>query len=165
MTMLQRTVPSPILSLSILVLWVGLAGGVTWGSVLMGTTLAIVVPLLTASFWPDRPQVQAYGKAISLSLLFLWDIVVANIDVAKRILGPMDRLKPAFLDVPLEIDDPFVATIFASMISLTPGTVSVDIDRERKLVIVHILHVDDQETAIRDMKNRYEVPLKEIFGC
>lgn len=165
MTMLQRTLPSPILSLSILVLWVGLAGGVTWGSVLMGTTLAIVLPLLTASFWPDRPRVQAYGKAISLSLLFLWDIVVANIDVAKRILGPMDRLKPAFLDVPLEIDDPFVATIFASMISLTPGTVSVDIDRERKLVIVHILHVDDQEAAIRDMKSRYEAPLKEIFGC
>lgn len=165
MTALQRTLPSPILSLSILVLWVGLAGGITWGSVLMGSTLAVVVPLLTASFWPDRPRVHQFGKAVRLALLFLWDIVVANIDVAKRILGPMGSLKPAFLDVPLVIEDPFVATIFASMISLTPGTVSVDIDRERRLIIVHILHVDDPEAAIRDMKSRYEAPLKEIFGC
>lgn len=165
MTMMQRILPGPVLSLSILVLWLGLAGGFSVGQFLLGAALAIVVPLITASFWPERPNVVAYGKAISLSLLFLWDIVVANIDVAKRILGRMDQLKPAFLDVPLAIDDPFVATIFASMISLTPGTVSVDIDRERKLVIVHILHVEDEQAAIRDMKSRYEAPLKEIFGC
>lgn len=165
MTALYRVLPSPLLSLSILVLWLGLAGGVTWGSVLMGTTLALLMPVLTDAFWPDRPRIHAYGRAVRLGFLFLWDIVVANIDVARRILGPMDRLKPAFLEVPLAIEDPFVATIFASMISLTPGTVSVDIDREHAILTVHILHVDDKDEAIAAVKQRYETPLKEIFGC
>jgi multicomponent K+:H+ antiporter subunit E len=58
-----------------------------------------------------------------------------------------------------------VATILASIITLTPGTVSVDIDQERHMLLVHALDVTDVPAAIDTIKRRYEAPLKEIFGC
>ena len=100
-----------------------------------------------------------------LVLRVLWDIVVANLEVARLVLGPSDRLHPAFIELPLDIDEPFVATVLASIITLTPGTVSVDIDRDRRMLLVHALDVTDIPAAIDTIKRRYEAPLTEIFGC
>lgn len=67
--------------------------------------------------------------------------------------------------MPLDIEDNFVATILGGIVSMTPGTVSVDIDQERRLLLVHALDAEDLETAIRTIKARYEAPLKEVFQC
>jgi multicomponent K+:H+ antiporter subunit E len=77
----------------------------------------------------------------------------------------MDRIHPAFLEIPLDTRDDFVATILGSIITLTPGTVSIDIDRERRILHVHALDVDDPAAMVAEIKSRYEAPLKEIFGC
>jgi multicomponent K+:H+ antiporter subunit E len=58
-----------------------------------------------------------------------------------------------------------VATILGSIITLTPGTVSIDIDRERRILHVHALDVEDTAGLVSEIKTRYEAPLKEIFGC
>lgn len=93
------------------------------------------------------------------------DIIVANVVVAGLILGPRSRLHPAFVEVPLDVRDRYVVTILASIVSLTPGTVSADIDLQRGILLVHGLNVGDPQELIDDIKLRYEVPLKEIFGC
>ena len=67
--------------------------------------------------------------------------------------------------MPLDIDDPFVATLLGSIVSLTPGTVSVDIDRSRGVLQVHALHVEDPAAASAQIKSRYEAPLREVFAC
>jgi len=100
-----------------------------------------------------------------LFLVVLGDIIVANINVARLVLGPMSRLKPAFIEIPLDTDSDFVATILGSIITLTPGTVSIDIDRERRILHVHALDVEDTAALVSEIKTRYEAPLKEIFGC
>jgi multicomponent K+:H+ antiporter subunit E len=81
------------------------------------------------------------------------------------VLGPLDRLDPAFVEVPLDLDDPFIATLLGSIVSLTPGTVSIEVDHDRRLLHVHALDVDDPATLIATIKARYEAPLKEIFRC
>jgi multicomponent K+:H+ antiporter subunit E len=63
------------------------------------------------------------------------------------------------------MQDPFVGTLLASIVSLTPGTVSIDIDRSRWVLQVHALNVEDREVIIQSIKTRYEQPLKEIFSC
>jgi multicomponent K+:H+ antiporter subunit E len=85
--------------------------------------------------------------------------------VARRVVGPLDRLKPAFVEVPLDLRNPFVATILASIVSLTPGTVSIDVDQQRWVLSLHALDAPDPAALIREIKQRYEVPLKEIFAC
>jgi multicomponent K+:H+ antiporter subunit E len=82
-----------------------------------------------------------------------------------RVLGPERKLQPAFMIVPLDIEQDFTITLLASAISLTPGTVSADLDMEGRYLLVHSLHVDDPEAAVAEIKQRYEAPLKEIFEC
>ncbi len=165
MTIRKRLLPQPFVSVAVLGLWLVMVSAFTLGSLLMGAILAVLIPLFTQRFWPDRPLVRRPVLAVRLFLRVCFDIVLANWEVARLVLGPIGRIHPRFFDLPLDIDDPFVATLLASIISLTPGTVSVDIDTEARLIHVHGLNVGDEGAAIAAIKARYEAPLKEIFQC
>lgn len=162
---MSRVLPQPLVSLAILALWIAIAPAPGLGQIVLGGMVALAIPWFTHPFWPDPPRLVRPVVAVRLFLTVLWDIVVANVQVARLVLGPADRLHPVFIEVPLEIEDPFVATILASIITLTPGTLSVDIDRARRVLLVHALDVSDVPAAIDTIKRRYEAPLKEIFGC
>ncbi|MBY0334561.1 MAG: Na+/H+ antiporter subunit E [Acetobacteraceae bacterium] len=162
---MSHVLPRPGLSLLILGLWLVLAPAPTTGQVLIGLALAVALPVLTRGFWPGRVRVRRPLAALRLLGVVLADIVTANLLVARQVLGPPERLRPGFFAVPLEIHDPFVATLLGSIVSLTPGTVSVDIDRERGALQVHALHIEDPAAAAAQIKSRYEAPLKEVFAC
>ena len=98
-------------------------------------------------------------------VMVLWDIVVASITVTRLSLGPISKLRPRFVRVPVALDDDFALTALASTISLTPGTVSAEIAPDRGYIIVHALDVDDEAALVRTIKERYEAPIKEIFRC
>lgn len=160
---MTRVLPQPLLSVIILGLWLVLAPAPTSGQVIIGVVLALALPWATRGFWPDRPRVADLGAGLRLVAVVLFDIITANIQVARQVIGPPERLKPAFLEVPLDIQDPFVATILGSICTMTPGTVSVDI--QDKVLLVHALHVTDIPGAIAGIKSRYETPLKKVFAC
>lgn len=162
---MSRLFPLPYTSLAILGLWLVLASSYTAGSLVLGALVAVAIPLWTVRFWPDRPLLRRPLKAVAFALLVGRDIVAANIVVARQVLGPLDRIRPGFVEVPLDLDDPFVATLLAGIVTLTPGTVSIDVDMERRVLSLHALDVPDPATLIAEIKSRYEVPLKEIFGC
>ena len=98
-------------------------------------------------------------------VVVLYDIVVANVSVAIKVLGPLRSLRPGFVELPLELEDDFAIALLASTISLTPGTVSADVSPDRRTLLVHALDVDDAAALVAEIKQRYERPLKEIFEC
>ncbi|GGE00496.1 hypothetical protein GCM10011529_03400 [Polymorphobacter glacialis] len=100
-----------------------------------------------------------------LCVRVLGDIVTASFHVARLVLGSPRKLRPAFIDLPIDIADPFVATLLGSIISLTPGTVTIDIDMDSSILHLHALDVADPAALIAEIKSRYEMPLTEIFGC
>lgn len=162
---MRRFFPHPALSIAIFLLWMALNNASSLAHAVLAMILAIGLPLLTRRFWPEHPPTVKLLPAIRLFGIVIYDILLASIDVAKLVLGPTKRIKPAFIEVPLDMQDPFVGTLLASIVSLTPGTVSIDIDRTRWVLQVHALNVDDREATIRAIKTRYEQPLKEIFSC
>lgn len=162
---MRRYWPSPILSLMLWLLWLLLNNDFSLAQALLGLLFAWLVPLLTRPFWLSRPTVRRPGKLLVFLLLVHRDIVVANIAVARLILGSPSHLKPAFVEVPLDLDNELLITVLASIVSLTPGTVSADISADHRTLLVHGLDVDDPETLVATIKQRYEAPLKEIFGC
>jgi multicomponent K+:H+ antiporter subunit E len=93
----------------------------------------------------------------------LYDIVKANLEVAVRILGPESRIRPTFVWVPLDIASPQGIAVFASIITMTPGTLSCEVSEDRRWLLVHAFHADDAEAVVADVKSRYEAPLREIF--
>lgn len=161
----RRWFPHPALSLFLLLLWLLLANSVSVGQVVLASILAWVIPWLTQGFWPESLRLRHPLVLIKFVLVVLWDILIANLILAVRILGPINKLQPAFMQVPLDIQHEFTITLFASTISLTPGTVSADLSLDRRYLLVHSLHVTDIDAAIAEMKQRYEAPLKEVFEC
>ncbi|MBA3890930.1 MAG: Na+/H+ antiporter subunit E [Gemmatimonadaceae bacterium] len=144
-------------------IWILAFNRLTPGVVVLGAALAVLVPLATARFWPEYPRRFRYGPALRFLVVFLHDIVIANVRVAVLVLGPARRLRPAFFVVPLEVTQPYVTALLAAVISLTPGTVSADFDPERRALLIHGLDVGDPAVEVARIKARYERALQEIF--
>lgn len=157
--------PHPALSCFMLLLWLLLANNINIGQWLLGGILAWLIPWFSQGFWPEALRIHRPLLLVKFIVIVISDIVIANLILAARILGSTNKLQPAFMRVPLDIEQEFTITLFASTISLTPGTVSADLNMEERYLLVHSLHVTDIDAAIAEMKQRYEAPLKEVFEC
>lgn len=156
--------PHPLLTILLAVVWVLLQNEITAGMAVFGVILGIIIPRATAIWWPDRPKGFRMGRMITYSFLVMWDIIVANIQVAWIVLTvPNKKLKPAWIVIPLELKQPEAITVLAGTITLTPGTVSADLSDEGHSLLVHVLHTDDPDGVRDEIKTRYERRLKEIF--
>lgn len=155
--------PHPLMTLTLAVVWLLLVNTLDPGQLLLGLLLGVLIPRFTDAFWPERPRLKRPGLMLRYLARLLADIVVANFQVARLILGPAQRLRPAFIELPVTLRDPFAVSVLASTISLTPGTVSADLSRDRRTLLVHCLDVPDPEALCRHIKHRYETPLGEIF--
>jgi multicomponent K+:H+ antiporter subunit E len=152
-----------VFSLVLWVTWLVAAGSVGFGSLLLGGVLALAVPWLFRAFWPEAPALQSVGAMIRYFWIVGFDIIVANLIVAKLILGRSKRLRPEWLEIPLDVEHPYAISILASTISLTPGTVSSNLSGDRKTLLVHSLNCPEPKEEIARIKRRYESPLKEMF--
>jgi multicomponent K+:H+ antiporter subunit E len=121
-----------------------------------------VLSLLLAASWLALSR--SLEPVHLLSAALLWDIVLSNITVARLVLGPMSRPQPAWLRVPLASEHHRVNALFASIITMTPGTVSAVVDETAHCIWVHALNCDDAAGMVADMKARYEAPLMAVFG-
>lgn len=161
--MMTRILPHPGLSVLLALMWVVMVGDLTFGTLFLGLVFAVLVPIFTAPWWPGRPRLR-FGPAIAYCLLVLWDIVVANFQVAAIVLFKRNRaLRPAWLTIPLELTSPEAISVFAGTISLTPGTVSADVSACGKFLLVHALDTADPAAEIARMKDRYEARLRRVF--
>jgi multicomponent K+:H+ antiporter subunit E len=157
--------PHPFLTLLLAAVWVMLQNQISAGMVVFGLILGTIIPQITSVWWPDRPKSIRLGKMFSYVIMVIWDIIVANLQVAWIVLSvPNARLKPAWIVVPLELKQPEAITVLAGTITLTPGTVSADLSNEGHSLLVHVLHTDDPDAVRDDIKNRYERRLLEIFA-
>ncbi|HBX55091.1 Na+/H+ antiporter subunit E [Pseudomonas sp. UBA2684] len=161
----RRWLPHPLLSLCLLLVWLLLVNDFSFGHWLLGALLGWLIPLVTQVFWINPPRVHKPFKLCLFFLKVLGDIVIANLQVAKLILGPSAKLRPAFVEIPMLLEDELALTMLASIISLTPGTVSADLSDDRKMLLVHGLDVADEVALVADIKARYEAPLLEVFTC
>lgn len=161
--MIARILPMPMHSSLLLIVWL-LLNGFSAGQLLLGTILAIGIPLLTSPFADRHSKVKKpFAMAVYL-LRLLWDIVVSNLEVARRVLRSNRKLNPGFIAYPLELTGDLPLTVLASTISLTPGTVSVDFSEDKQWLYIHALHIDSEQDIIDSIRERYEQPLKEIFS-
>lgn len=120
--------------------------------------------MLTAPYWPDRPKISRPLKVLEYGFVVLWDIVVANIQVAAIILFKREEnIQSHWIVVPLELTSAEAITVLAGTITMTPGTVSATLAADGGSILVHCLHTDDVDAVRDEIKTRYERRLKEIF--
>jgi multicomponent K+:H+ antiporter subunit E len=122
-------------------LWLLMQQSLAPAHLLSAVVLALLVPRLVHGFLGPASRVHSVSAAMRLCAVVLWDIVVSNLDTR----------------------DPMAVTLFASIITMTPGTVSCVVDDERWQILVHALDCDDPQAMAAQMKQRYEQPLRQIF--
>lgn len=161
--MKPRWMNSGRLALVLILVWLLLIGEFSIAHLLLAIVLAVLIPRFTERLrerrgMPGKPLVM--GR---LMLVVLRDIVVSNIEVAKLILGPESHIQPGFVWVPLDIRNVYGITALASIITMTPGTLSCDLSPDQRHLLVHCLNLDDPEGTVAQIKASYERPLMEIY--
>jgi len=168
--------PTPYRSLLLFIVWLLLNQSAALIHLFFGLCLALVIPWLCYRLRDPQPLIQRPFLMLRYALRVFADIVTANAEVAALILGPVKRLRPAFVRVPLDLQHNLPLTILAGTVSMTPGTVSADIypsvehlaadePLPQRWLLIHVLDLDNEAELIATIKSRYEAPLKEIFKC
>jgi multicomponent K+:H+ antiporter subunit E len=162
--MISRIFPHPLLTLLLVAVWQMLVNYISLGTLVFGLILGIVIPLVTAPYWPDRARLKNPAMIVEFVLVVLWDIVVANIVVARTILFTRNEdMRSTWITVPLDLRTPEAITVLAGTITMTPGTVSSDVSADGRSLLVHCLDAPHPDTVRDTIKHRYERRLKEIF--
>ncbi len=156
--------PHPVLSLLLAIAWLLLQQSLALPQLIVAAVLGLVVARLAHPFIGPGTKPRAFGVALRLVFIVLWDIVVSNITVARIVLTPGSNPQPAWVPVPLALRNPNAITLLATIITTTPGTVSCVVDDEHHLILVHALDCDDPAAMAAQIKQRYEEPLLEILG-
>lgn len=152
-----------------LLVWLGLSWPVDWRHLLVGIFVAAFVSYMTGDMFVKRPYVFKHASRYLWFLyylpIFFWECIKANIDVAYRVIHPKRPINPGIVKVKTTLKSDTALTFLANSITLTPGTLSVDIDQEKGYLYVHWIDVkqEDVEKATALIVQRFERILRKIF--
>ncbi len=159
----RTLIPSIPLSVAVFVFGLLLPDHINAAYIALALLLALLIPQVAKRLEREFAYVATLRPVPKLILVVLYDIVRSNIHVARLVLGPESALKPGWVWVPLDLTNIHGITALASLITLTPGTVSAELSDDRRYLLIHALDLQDPQAVIDEIKNRYEAPLKEIF--
>lgn len=161
---MKRFVPSPPLSCTLFVVWLLLHQSLHATTLLSGAVMAIVVPLITQGLRPATVRMRKPGVALRLARDALIDMLVSALNVARLVLTRRNaHLNGYFVQIPLELRDPNGLAVLAMIMCLTPGTAWGELSFDRSTLLIHVFDLIDEEQFVKNVKQRYERPLLEIF--
>ncbi|ABE61856.1 multisubunit potassium/proton antiporter, PhaE subunit [Nitrobacter hamburgensis X14] len=161
---MTRLLPFPIVSASLLAFWLLLNQTLSPGHILLGSAVALIGGWGLAALRPPKAHPRRPGAIVRLAAVVFADIVRSNIAVARIILGPKrSERTPGFVEIPLELRDPYGLAALACIITSTPGTLWVDFNEASGILTIHVLDLVDKAEWVRTIKTRYERRLMEIF--
>ncbi|MCX2865307.1 Na+/H+ antiporter subunit E [Paucibacter sp. PLA-PC-4] len=160
----KKWLSHPVLSLLLAAVWLLLQQSMALPQLIAAAVLGLLLPRLLHGFLGPALRLRKPGLALRLVVVVLWDIVMSNLVVARLVLSPGGRPQPAWVRVPLALRQPGAISLMASIITMTPGTVSCVVDEVRHEILVHALDCSDAPAMAAEIKSRYERPLLEIFG-
>ena len=162
--MSPKRLGSPLLIVVLAAVWTLLVNDLSPGTIVFGLLLGAAIAALTSPYWPERPRLRNPRAIAGFVLVVLYDIVVANLQVAYLVLFRRgDSLRSQFVAVPLDLKKPEAIALLAGTITMTPGTVSADVSADRRALLVHCLDTGDPDAVVADIKSRYEARLMRIF--
>lgn len=151
------------LHLGMAVLWAMATGSLTLPSLLMGVFVGGGVLHLVGPVLGDPRYGIRFYKAVALAVFFLWELLASGVRVARDVLRPRLDLTPAVVAVPLELKQEVAIVLLANMVSLTPGTLSIDLAEDRSCLFVHTMYGEDPDAARRAIKEDFERRILEVF--
>ena len=145
------------------IVWAAVTGSFSPANLLFGLVLA------TGALYVIREQVGSLGyfararRIGSLGLLFIYELILSAWRVAVLVVSPSMKLQPGIIAYPLTVKRDFEITLLANLITLTPGTLSVDVSEDETVLYVHCIDCSDPVATVRDIADGFERKIIEAF--
>ncbi|MDO8967322.1 MAG: Na+/H+ antiporter subunit E [Algoriphagus sp.] len=152
-----------LMNLLLTFVWLALSGNFSLANTLFGFLMSFAIMWIISLNSENRKYFRIAPKTIGFVLFFLAELTKANIQVAIEVMTPKSTMKPGIVRYPLEAKSDFEITLLANLISLTPGTCSLDVSTDRKVLYIHAMYIGDKEKFIRDIQNGFERRLLAIL--
>lgn len=145
-----------LLNTSLAFIWMMVTGQFTPTNLLVGFIVGYVTLFLAQRVIGKTPYFGKTLQALSFLVFFLRELVIANVRVAIDILSPRLRMQPRVVAYPLDAKTDLEITLIANLISLTPGTLSLDVSDDRRTLYIHVMHAPDADVVRRQIKDGVE---------
>lgn len=143
--------------------WAATTGVFSIRSLMIGFGLGFVILLFTDRTTEQRSYISLALRVFDFAVFFLWDLISANIRMAYTVLFPSRTMRPGIVAIPLDAKTDVEIMLVANLISLTPGTFTIDVSTDRKVLYVHEMYIDDVELLRYDVKAHYERKLLRVL--
>ncbi len=154
-----------LLTLVLALVWVGLTGELTLATFVVGLLLGVIIINLFGkrTLTVLKLNIRHIIPLIQLFFIFLFELLMANLTVLAKVFSPKLNIKPGIIKVPVEVEGPFWITTLANMITLTPGTLTVEVSPDNKYFYVHCLNIDNEDSIVSDIKGTFEKKIQEVY--
>ena len=146
-----------------MIIWVLLTGSTDIFNFLFGFLLSFVVLWITYPRNGDRKYFKIFPQLIGFFFFFLYELFKANVEVAYDVITIKNHMKPGIIKYPLDAKSDVEITFLANLISLTPGSLSLDVSEDKKVMFIHAMYVENEEEFIQNIKNGFERRLLNIL--
>jgi multicomponent Na+:H+ antiporter subunit E len=154
-----------IINIILAAIWAALTGAFTLPNLITGFVLGYVVLYLLRGLFDGGQYFNKGAQAVKFLLFFLWELLIANLRVARDVLrpGPL-KMQPRVIAVPLKIKEDVPIVVLANVLSLTPGSLSLDVSDDHKTLFIHAMHAPDPEETRREIENGFEKLVMNLFS-
>lgn len=152
-----------LMNLLLTIVWVFLTGSMAFANFIFGFLASFFVLWLISRHEENRKYFVIIPRIIGFFFFFLYELVKANIAVGLDVITPTFYMKPGIVKYPLDAKSSAEISLLANLISLTPGTLSLDVSDDKKVLYIHAMYVNDREKFIKDIKNGFEKRLLAIM--
>jgi multicomponent Na+:H+ antiporter subunit E len=151
-----------ILNLLIGVIWMFLSESYSFASFVVGFVIGAALLFLLNRFIPDSYYFKQVKAIFYLIFLFIKELIMANIEVLKWVYKPKLDFQPGIIALPIDVKKNWEITLLANLITLTPGTLSVDVSRDQQYIYIHAIDLPDVNETIVGIKDTFEKAIREV---
>ncbi|SFB92386.1 multicomponent Na+:H+ antiporter subunit E [Parapedobacter composti] len=152
-----------LMNLLLAFIWVALTGALYYSNFLFGFGVGFFLMWVMNRGGTDDRYFTRVPKVIGFFLYFVYEMVKANIQVAYDVITPKYFMKPGIVKYPMNAKTDFEINMLSTVISLTPGTLIIDVSEDRKVLYIHVMYLRDKEQFIRQIKDGFERRLLEVI--
>lgn len=142
--------------------WMFITANFTASGFLIGFLLGILLILLMRRFFSTRLYLSRVWSAISLTLLFLKELVLSSLQVFRIVIRPQLNLSPAVFEMETDLTNDWEVTLLAALITLTPGTLVIGISDDQTKLYIHAIEFENVEDSVSAIKNTFEQAIREV---
>ena len=143
--------------------WSALVGSFTLPSLIVGFVLAYCAIWVARPLFGETTYFERGWRLASLSALFVYELIVSSLRVVWDVVTPSHLSSPWIIAMPLDAESDTEILVVANLISLTPGTLSLDISEDRKTLYVHCMFVEDPDALREELKQGMERKVLEAL--